>query len=79
MDLRNGVCSACQLAVLLVKNYFGHYTQTVSPIFCIPAMFFGTIDFYHFIPLLHTAILPADHKVSAKQNFLTSFSYTLFI
>ena len=44
-----------------------------------PAMLIGTIDFYHFIPLLLTLTLPGGNKVSTKQNlfwlqFLALFS-----
>ena len=57
----------------------GHYTQTVQPDLFMPAMFIGTIDFYHFIPLSLTLNLPWNHKVSMKQNLLASVSPTLFI
>ena len=40
-------------------------------------MFIGTIDFYHFIPLLLTLNLAGVHKISWKQNLLASFSRTL--
>ena len=40
--------------------------QTFQPIFVVPAMFVGTIDFYHFIPLSLTLTLAGGHKVSAK-------------
>ena len=55
----------------------GHYTQTVQPNLFIPAMLIGTIDFYHFILLSLTLILPGGHMVSIKQNLLASFSCTL--
>ena len=46
--------------------------------FPIPAMYIGTIDFWHFIPLSVALILAWGHKVSIKQNLLTSFSPKLF-
>ena len=43
----------------------------------IPTMLIGTIDLYHFIPLLVTFTLTGGHKVSTKQNLLASFCCTL--
>ena len=56
----------------------GHYTQTVQPNLLIPVVFIGNVDFYHFVLLSLTLILPGGHKVSAKQNMLASFSPTFF-
>ena len=37
-------------AILRSKNFnVGHYTQTFQPVFFIPAMLKGSIDFYHFM------------------------------
>ena len=64
-----------QLDMLQGKNFnVGHYTQTVLPNVSIPAMLIGTIDFCHFVTLLLTLVLPGGHNVSAKLNFLASFS-----
>ena len=46
--------------------------QSVHPDLFIPVTLIGTIDFYHFIPLLMTTF-PGGHKVRAKQNLLASF------
>ena len=51
--------------------------QTVQPNLFIPAMLIGTIDFYHSKHLSVTLILARGHKVSTKQNILTSFSQIL--
>ena len=40
-------------------------------------MHLGTIDFYHFIPVLLTVTMAVGHKVSTQQNLLASFSHTL--
>ena len=74
------VCQAGWPAVLHGKNFnIGHYMQTVQPKFLIPAMFIGTIGFYHFIPLSLILTLPGCHRVSAKQNLLASFSCRVFL
>ena len=52
--------------------------QTVQPIFFIPAMLVGNIDFCLFISLSLTFTAFGDHKVIAKQNLLVSFSHTFF-
>ena len=45
-------------SVLRGKNFnVGFYTQTFQPNLFIPAMFTGTIDFYHLIPLSLTSTL----------------------
>ena len=55
-------------------------TKSVQPhFFFIPAIVVGIINFYHFVPPLLTLTLLGDHKVSAKQNPLASFSRTFFI
>ena len=55
------------LAVLRGKSFItGCYTQACEPNFFIPAIFIGTVDFYHFIP--------GGHKVSEKQKQLAYFS-----
>ena len=41
-------------------------------------MLIGTIDFYHFVPLLVALNLAWGHKVSRKQNLLVTFSDTPF-
>ena len=56
-----------------------YYCSAKVLLFVLPAMFLGTIDFNHFIPLSLTLTLPGGHKVSAKQNLLASFSCLLFI
>ena len=38
-------------------------------------MLIGTVDFFYFIPLSLTLILPGGHEVSPKQNLLASFSH----
>ena len=63
-------CQSCETKTFNV----GHFMQTVQPNVFIPAMLLGTIDFYHCIPLSLTLTLAEHHKVSAKQNLLTSFS-----
>ena len=50
-----------------------------TKIFFMYAMFIGTIDFYHFIPLLLPFTLRRGHKVRAKQSLLASFCGTIFI
>ena len=45
----------------------------------IPAMLIRIIDFYHFMPVSLALTLAGDHKISAKQNLLASFSPALFI
>ena len=47
--------------------------------FFIPAMLIRIIDFYHFMSLSLALTLPGDHKISAKENLLASFSPALFI
>ena len=59
------------------KSNVGHYsiyTQIVQPNLFILTMIIGTIDFYHLIPLSLILTLSEGHKVSEKQNLLTSFS-----
>ena len=71
---------AIHLSVLCGKNVnVGHCTQTSGPDLVIPAVFIGTIGFFHFMPLLLTLTLSGGHKVRAKANLLASFSCTLFI
>ena len=50
MDLFGKLCSSDQPTIMHGKNFnTGHYTQTFQPMFFIPAIHIGTIDFYHFI------------------------------
>ena len=51
------------------KFIVGHYTQTLEPFF----FSYLTIDFYHFTPLSLALTSPGGHKVSTKQNLLSSF------
>ena len=72
---RSSVCLPC-----VAKNFStGPYTQTLQPVFFIPAMLAGTIDLYHFILLSLTLTLAGGHKISIKQNLLASFSHILSI
>ena len=54
----------------------GHYTQTVEPNFIIPAMFIGTIDFYHFIPFSLTLTLSGYDRVCAKKTPAIGFIFS---
>ena len=58
MDLCNELSlSGWSAGKLPGKNvYTGHYTQTFQPIFFIPTMVTGTMDFCHFILLSLTLI-----------------------
>ena len=57
------------------KNFnVGHYMQTFQPIFLIPAMLIGTIDFYHFIPISLTLTLAG---VTRSAQSKTSWIYFL--
>ena len=62
-----------QLAGCVAWQIFniGHYAQTFSPNFFIPAMFLDAIDFYHVVQLSATLILAGGHKVNTKRNFLS--------
>ena len=55
----------------------GYYAQAFQLNYFMPAVLMGTIDLYHLTPLSLTLTLAGDHKVSAKQNMLASFSHTL--
>ena len=67
------------LAVLHGKNFnIGHYTQTCQSIFFIPALLISTVNVYHFYTIFIGLDLAGGHKVSAKQNFLASFSPAFF-
>ena len=80
-EYRMNLCSAGHSVFLHGKNInVGHNTQTFGPKLFIPAMFTGTFDFYHLIPLSLTLTLLIGHKVSAKQNFLaSSFRWSVWI
>ena len=58
---------------------FEQYKQTVLTNVFISALLTGTIDFYYFVPLLFTLILPGGHKVSTNQDLLALSFRTLFI
>ena len=79
MDLCNEPGSSNLPAVFRGKNFnVGQYTQTVQPYLFMPTMLVSTIGLYDFIPLPLNLTFPGGHKVSAKENLLTSFSRTLF-
>ena len=74
MDLCNEPCSFGWLAIFHTKN-IGHYMQTVQPIFFIPAMLFGTIDFYQYIPLSPRLTFPGvTRSVQNKTYWLHFFA-----
>ena len=74
-----GHCLSGQLSFMHGKNFnIGQYSQSFQPMFFIPAMLIGTIDFYHFIPLSVTLIMAEVHKVSSKQDLLALFTHTFF-
>ena len=78
MDRCNASCLDGQLAILVWENLWTLYVNSFLSNFSIPAMHIGTADFAIFTPLSLTLTLPGLHKVSAKKNFLASFSCTLF-
>ena len=74
------VWPAVQLVICLGKHLnIGHYLQTVLPNVFMPAMLRGTIDFYDFVPLSMTWVLPGGHMISAKETLLASFSRTFHL
>ena len=72
MDLGDKLCLSS-----MVKTFnVGHYMQTFQPIFFTPAMLIGTIDLYHFIPLLLTLALPGQCKAK-PLGFIFSHTFHL--
>ena len=48
----------------------GHYVQTFQPVSFIFAMFIGTSDPYHLLPLSVTLTMAGGHMVSTNQKLL---------
>ena len=73
------VYPACWLAVLHAQNFnTGHYAQTFLPdVSHLACLCIGTINFYHFIPLLVTLNLARGHELNVRQNLLATFFHTL--
>ena len=64
----------------LGKNFnIGCYMQTFRPIFFIPAMLIGTIDFYHFIPLPLTLTLPGFTRSAQSKTSWLHFLTHIFL
>ena len=76
----SGVFWLTSWQAVLLGNKFnaGQYLQTWQPKSFIPAMFVGTIDLCHCIPLLVTMIMVGDHEVIRKQKLLVSLSCISF-
>ena len=79
----NQLCSSCRCPSVhlpcVAKTFMLDITcKTCEPKWVTPAMFIGTIDLYHFVPLLVTLIVNGSHKVNIKQDLLATFSCTLF-
>ena len=62
------------------KNFdIGFYLQTFQPIFFIPTMLIGTIDFYHFMPLSLTLTLPrVTRSAQSKTCWLHFLAHLIF-
>ena len=66
------------LAVLCGKNFnVGHYMQTFLPVFVIPAMHKGTVDFNQFIPLSLTLAGWGSQGQCKSKHLCFIFSHTL--
>ena len=65
------ICSQSCLSVWqFVKNFStGHCMQIVQPIFFIPALHIGNIDFYHFVPLSLTLTLLRGQGSAQSTHF----------
>ena len=80
IDLSNELFLSNCPSMRLAWHKLGHYMQNVQPNFVIPSMLIGTIDFYHFIPLLLTLTMPGGYMLIANQKLLACiFAHTFHL